>query len=112
MTTLLVENLSPKTTASDLQAVFSPFGEIGSIRVARDRAGRARGFALVDLEHRAAAIAMQTLKGVEVKGRAMDIVVDRPLSDGGRQLGRGGPKHERGPSARAKLQKVSTRRAS
>ena len=102
MTTLLVGNLSPKTTASDLQTAFSPFGEISSIRVARDRAGHARGFALVELEHRAAAVAMQALKGVELRGRTMDIVVDRPLSDGGRQLGRGGPKHERAPSAHSK----------
>ena len=112
MTTLLVGNLSPKTTTSDLQAIFSPFGEIGSIRLARDSVGHGRGFALVDLEHRAAAIAMQSLKGVELKGMAMDIVVDRPMSDGGRQLGRGGPKHERGPAANSKPKKASTRRRS
>ena len=80
MTTLLVGNLSPKTTASDLQAVFSAFGEISSLRVACDHDGRGRGFALVDLEHRAAAIAMQALKGVELRGRMMNVVVSRPLS--------------------------------
>lgn len=69
MTTLLVGNLSPKTNASDLQTVFSAFGEIGSIRVACDRAGHARGFALAELEHRVAAIAMQALKDVELRGR-------------------------------------------
>jgi RNA recognition motif-containing protein len=88
MTTLLVGNLSPKITASDLQTVFSPFGEIGSIRVACDSAGRARGFALVDLEHRAAAIAMQALKGVELRGRMMNVVVSRPLSVVKRRNGR------------------------
>ena len=80
MTTLLVGNLSSKTTAGDLQTAFSPFGEIGSIRVACDSAGRTRGFALVELEHRAAAIAMQSLKGVELRGRMMDVAVDRPLA--------------------------------
>jgi RNA recognition motif-containing protein len=75
--------------------IFSPFGEIESLRVACSQAGRARGFALVDLEHRAAAIAMQALNGVELKGRVMEVTVDRPLSDGGRQLGRGGGKHQR-----------------
>lgn len=97
MTTLHVGNLSSKTTAGDLKAVFSAFGEISSIRVACDRRGRSRGFALVDLEPRAAAVAVQSLKGVELKGRMLDVVVDRPISDGGRQLGRGGPKHERKP---------------
>jgi RNA recognition motif-containing protein len=97
VTTLLVGNLSPKTTASDLQTVFSAFGQISSLRIACDQAGHARGFALVDLEHRAAAIAVQALKGAELKGRKMDVVVDRPLSDGGRQLGRGGSSKRRKP---------------
>jgi len=97
VTTLLVGNLSPKTTAGDLQTVFSAFGEITSLRIARDQAGRARGFALVDLEHRAAAIAVQALKGVELRGRAIDVVVDRPLSDGGRQVARGGSIKARRP---------------
>ncbi|HUS83480.1 MAG TPA: RNA-binding protein [Dehalococcoidia bacterium] len=97
MTTLLVGNLSPKTTASDLQTIFSAFGEISSLRMARDEAGHARGFALVDLEHRAAAIAVQALKGVELRGRTIDVVVDRPLSDGGRQVGRGGSSKHRKP---------------
>lgn len=90
MTTLLVGNLSPKTTASDLQSVFSEFGEITSLRIARDAAGRPRGFALVDLDHRAAAIAVQSLKGVELRGQVIEVVVDRPLSDLGRQEVRGG----------------------
>jgi RNA recognition motif-containing protein len=100
LTTLLVGNLSPKTTASDLQTVFSAFGEITSLRIARDQAGHARGFALVDLEHRAAAIAVQALKGVELRGQTMDVVVDRPLSDGGRQVARGGQNKRRRPPVR------------
>jgi len=80
VTTLLVGNLSSKTTASDLKTVFSAFGKISSMRVACDHAGRTRGHALVELEDRAAAIAMQTLKGVELKGRMMSVAVNRPLS--------------------------------
>jgi len=104
MTTLLVGNLSPKTTAGDLQTVFSAFGEIGSLRIARDQAGHARGFALVDLEQRAAAIAVQTLKGVELRGQTIQVAVDRPLSDLGRQTARGGRSKVRKPS-RAQLQR-------
>ena len=100
MTTLLVGNLSPKTTASDLQTVFSAFGEITSLRIARDSAGNARGFALVDLDQRAAAVAVQTLKGVEVRGQTIDVTVDRPLSDLGRQVARGGQSKHRKPSLR------------
>ncbi len=49
MTTLFVGNLSPEVSDSDLRNVFSPYGEVGSIRVARDRGGRPRGFAFVEL---------------------------------------------------------------
>ena len=90
MTTLYVGNLSPEATDSDLRSVFSPFGEIGSLRVARDRAGRARGFAFVELDDEAAATAMDALKGVELKGRVMDVVVNHPSTGGRRQSNRGG----------------------
>jgi RNA recognition motif-containing protein len=93
VTTLLVGNLSSKTTARDLQTVFSAFGEVTSIRVACDRAGRARGFALVELGDRAAAIATQALKGVELKGQVMSVAVNHPLPVVRRQNGRGGRSH-------------------
>lgn len=80
MTTLFVGNLSPEVTDSDLRGVFAAYGEIGSVRVARDRAGRARGFAFVELEAEAAAAAVEALRGVALRGRTMDVVVDRPSS--------------------------------
>ncbi len=82
MTTLFVGNLSPEATDGDLRTVFSVFGEIGSIKVARNRAGRARGFALVQMEEEAAAAAVAALKGTELKGRTMDVVVDQASSGG------------------------------
>lgn len=85
MTTLFVGNLSPEVTDSDLRRVFSVYGEIGSIRVPRNRAGRPRGFALVELEDDAAAAAVDALKGTELKGQMMDVVVDRPPSAGRRR---------------------------
>jgi RNA recognition motif-containing protein len=90
VTTLYVGNLSPEATDSDLRTVFSPFGEIGSLRVARDRAGHARGFALVELDDEAAAAALDALKGAELKGRVMDVVVNHPAAGGRRQSSRGG----------------------
>jgi RNA recognition motif-containing protein len=96
LTTLYVGNLSPETTASDIRAVFSPFGEIGSLRVARDRAGRARGYAFVELDEDAAAEALNGLRGVELKGRLMDVVVDTPSPGGRRYSGRGGRGSRRG----------------
>ena len=82
MTTLFVGNLSPQVTDSDLRSVFAAYGEIGSIRVARDRAGRPRGFAFVELDAEAAAAAVEALRGAELRGRTMDVVVDRRPSSG------------------------------
>jgi len=85
LTTLFVGNLSPEVTDSDLQKVFSVYGEIGSIRVARNRGGRPRGFAFVELDDEAAAAAVEALKGAELKGSVMDVVVDRTPSPGWRR---------------------------
>jgi RNA recognition motif-containing protein len=82
LTTLFVGNLSPEATDSDLRTVFSVFGEIGSLRVARNRSGHSRGFAFVELEEEAAAAAVEALKGSELKGRTMDVVVDQASSGG------------------------------
>ena len=89
MTTLYVGNLSPEATDSDLRTVFSAFGELGSVKVARDRAGRARGFAYVELDEEAATAAMDALKGTELRGRMMDVVVNQPAG-GRRPNARGG----------------------
>lgn len=89
MTTLYVGNLSPEATDADLRTVFSVFGEIGSLRVARNRAGRPRGFAYVELEEEAATAAVEALKGSELRGRRMDVVID--------QVSSGGHHHKRGP---------------
>jgi RNA recognition motif-containing protein len=59
-------------------------------RLASDHAGRTRGFALVELEDRAAAIALQSLKGAELKGRMMSVAVNRPLPVVRRQAARSG----------------------
>jgi len=90
LTTLFVGNLSPEVTDSDLQKVFSAYGEISSIRVAHSRGGRPKGFALVELDEEAAAAAVEGLKGAELKGSMMDVVVDHPSSAGRRRSRREG----------------------
>lgn len=97
MTTLYVGHLSPEATDSDVRKVFSVYGEIGSIRVARNRAGRPRGYALVELEDEAAAAAVEALNGAELRGYRMDVVVDEPSPRGQRRnrRGRGGFRRRR-----------------
>ncbi|MDO8616981.1 MAG: RNA-binding protein [Dehalococcoidia bacterium] len=77
MSKLYVGNLAHETTEADLRTVFSPFGEISSIKIVSDRRGRVKGFAYVDLaDDDATTRAMEALRGTQVNGRTMDIVED------------------------------------
>ena len=82
MTTLFVGNLSSEVTDGDLRRVFGVYGEIGSIRVAHNRAGRPRGFAYVELDDEAAAAAVEALRGAELRGSRIDVVVEHPATGG------------------------------
>lgn len=79
MKSLYVGNLAYGTTEADLRAVFSPFGELVSVRIASDRAGRPKGFAFIEMaDESAAAAAVESLKRTQLHGRTMDIVESEP----------------------------------
>jgi RNA recognition motif-containing protein len=79
MKSLYVGNLAYGTTEADLRALFSPFGELVSVRIASDRAGRPKGFAFVEMaEESAASAAVESLKRTQLHGRTMDIVESEP----------------------------------
>ncbi len=86
MATVFVGNLSPEATDSDLRGLFEAYGRITSVRIAHDRRGRAREFAHVELEPKAAAAAVEALRGVQLKGRTLDVTLDE--SRGGGSKGR------------------------
>ncbi len=90
MKSLYVGNLAYDTTEADLRAVFSPFGELTSVRIASDRAGRPKGFAFVQMADEAAAsAAMESLKRTQLRGRTMDIVESEPPGKRRSNRGRG-----------------------
>ena len=97
MKSLYVGNLAYDTTEADLRAVFSPFGELVSVRLASDRAGRPKGFAFIEMaDESAAAAAVESLRRTQLHGRTMDIVESEPPGKrhGGRSRGRsGGRRH-------------------
>lgn len=75
-------NLAYETTEADLRAAFSRFGEVSSVKVMSDRRGRQKGFAYVEMaDEGQAAAAMAALRGTQLNGRTMDIV----LETGGRR---------------------------
>ena len=90
MKSLYVGNLAYDTTEADLRAVFSPFGELVSVRIASDRAGRPKGFAFVEMaEESAAAAALESLRRTQLHGRTMDIVESEPPGKRHNTRGRG-----------------------
>ncbi len=101
MKNLFVGNMSFQTTASDLRALFEPFGQITRVHVATDReTGRARGFAFVEMANdEEAAKAIAALDGKEVGGRSLKVNEARPKAErsgprGGDGRGRGGFSNE------------------
>jgi RNA recognition motif-containing protein len=77
MARLYIGNLAHETTDADLMSKFSPFGAVKSIKVAADRRGRARGYAHVEMaDDGAATAAIEALRGTQLNGRTMDIVLE------------------------------------
>ena len=85
LSTLYIGNLAHETTEADLQAAFTPYGKVVSTKVMSDRRGRAKGFGFVEMaDEESAREAMQSLRGKELNGRLMDIVLeDRKNKKGG-----------------------------
>jgi len=77
--TIYVGNLKWEATEESLKELFSPIGEVTSIKIIMDReTGRSRGFAFVTMENSVRAI--QELNGKDFMGRALKIneAVDKP----------------------------------
>lgn len=77
---LFVRNLSFRTTDSELNELFSQYGEVVSARVATDRdTGRSRGFAFIEMSTPAsAAEAIRELDNKEFGGRSMAVAPSEP----------------------------------
>jgi len=69
---IYVGNLPFQATEDEIRNLFSPFGEVTSVNVIKDReTGRPRGFGFVEMENADAAI--QELNGKDFNGRALRI---------------------------------------
>ncbi len=87
---LYVGNLPYSVDESELEALFSTYGDVEEIKLIRDRqTGRSKGFAFVTFETQHAAETALEQNGKEVGGRALkvNIAKDRGSPSGG---GRGG----------------------
>ena len=90
---LYVGNLSFNMTEDDLKNVFTPIGEVQSIKIITDAAtGRSKGFGFVEMTNdEDADKAIKGLNGSMVMNRAINVSEARPQTDrGGRGGGPGG----------------------
>ncbi len=81
---LYVGNLPYKITESDLQGLFSPFGEVTTAKIIKDNyTGQSKGFGFVEMpENSEGQAAMKELNGKPVQGREIIVNEARPQKKG------------------------------
>ena len=73
-TSIYVGNLPWSATQEGVESLFSPYGEVLSVKLVSDReTGRARGFGFVEMEDADSINAIAALDGKEFDGRALRI---------------------------------------
>ena len=93
---IYVGNLSREATEDELRELFTPFGQVATVSIIKDRyTGQSRGFAFVEMASKAEAqAAIAGLRGKTLKDRTIDVSEARPRTDtrggGGRGGGYGG----------------------
>ena len=74
MTSIYVGNLPFSVSEDELRTLFEQHGSVHSVKLINDReTGRPRGFAFVEMDPSAAAVAIQRLNGADLGGRALRI---------------------------------------
>ena len=83
---IYVGNLAPSVTDQELQDLFTPFGEVRSASIIKDRfSGASRGFGFVEMDDKEAADnALAELSGKELGGQRIRVSEAQPRPEGGR----------------------------
>ena len=100
---IYVGNLSYEVTEDDLRQAFEAFGQVQAASIIKDKySGQSKGFGFVEMPTQAEAqSAIEGLNGKDLKGRAINVNVARPRTEGGGESGgRGGFKGGRGGGRR------------
>ncbi|MCU7917024.1 MAG: RNA-binding protein [Candidatus Thiodiazotropha sp. (ex Epidulcina cf. delphinae)] len=85
MITLSVRGLPRSTTEESLTALFTEYGIVRSLKMAKDLfSGDCKGFAIIDMEGHEARAAIAALDGSDFNGAMIRVGPDRP------RKGRGG----------------------
>jgi len=79
MKTIYVGNLPFSATEDELQALFSQYGTVHSVKLISDRdTGRPRGFGFVEMSAEEAPAAIEATNGLDMGGRSLRVNEARP----------------------------------
>ena len=80
---IYVGSLSYDVTEDEVRDVFSPYGEISSISIIKDKfSGKSKGFGFVEMPNQAEAEeAIKTLNESELKGRNIKVNQAKPKEE-------------------------------
>ncbi len=83
MSKLYIGNLPFSTTDTDLNTMFSKYGNVTSVSIITDKyTNRSRGFAFVEMENdEAAQKAIGELNNTEIDGRKIVVNVAKPMTE-------------------------------
>jgi RNA recognition motif-containing protein len=82
---LFVGSLPPTTTEASLQALFSPFGTVRSIKLVKDLfSGNCKGFGFLEMEGHEARAAIAGLDGKSFEGNHLKVKFEEPRGKGQR----------------------------
>ena len=74
MKKLFVGSLPPSTTEESLQALFSQFGTVRSVKLAKDLfSGNCKGFGFLEMEGHEARVAIAELNGKSFEGNTLKV---------------------------------------
>ena len=86
MKTLYVGSLPASTTEESLQELFSQFGTVRSVKLAKDLfTGKCKGFGFLDMEGHEARAAIAGLDGKSFDGHTLKVRFEKPKSNKGRR---------------------------
>jgi len=76
---LFVGNLSASTTEEELQALFSEFGTVRSLKLVTDLfSGQCKGFGFIEMEGHEARAAIAGLDGKDFNGKPIKVNFEMP----------------------------------
>jgi len=96
---LYVGNLTPKATEDDVRELFTPYGNVLSVKIIMDwETGSSRGFGFVEMEAENANNAMSSLDGKEYMGLNLRVNEARDRRQGRKSGGHSGGRYGGGRS--------------